>query len=84
MLQIKLINVYGSHSQLTLLASLINNSCYSQTAVQFIISKKKSVTIVSLIMIRDFGVAAVNNGGNSKLLPTCIMTTLTKRHPTET
>ena len=41
MLQIKLINVYGSHSQLTLLASLINNSCYSQTAVQFIISKKK-------------------------------------------
>ena len=51
MLQIKLINVYGSHSQLTLLASLINNSCYSQTAVQFIISKKNLWLL--LIMIRD-------------------------------
>ena len=36
--------------------------------------------LVLIIMIRDLG-AAVNNGGNSKLLPTCIMTTLTKRHP---
>ena len=36
--------------------------------------------LLLIIMIRDLG-AAVNNGGNSKLLPTCIMTTLTKRHP---